>query len=122
VKKEEELFEITISDAQFRFDSSEILEPSRLSSDIDKIVKELKKRKDINIEIIGHTDSVGKVEYNEILSTQRAASVAKVFLMKGIKEDRMIIIGKGELEPVANNDTPEGRARNRRVEIKERSQ
>lgn len=69
------------------------------------------------IEISGHTDSTGSDDYNQRLSEQRAASVGKYLDSQGVDVKRMVIIGYGEAQPVASNDTPDGRARNRRVEL-----
>jgi len=65
----------------------------------------------------GHTDAVGSDEANQKLSQQRAESVRKYLISQGISADRIVAIGKGEKEPIADDTTPEGRANNRRVEI-----
>ena len=67
--------------------------------------------------IEGHTDDVGSPEYNENLSTDRAAAVENYLLAKGVPRNRLGVIGHGESAPVAPNDTEAGRQRNRRVEI-----
>ena len=73
---------------------------------------------DTDIKIVGHTDSTGKVDYNQTLSEKRAKSVYDYLLEdQGISSTRMTFEGKGIHEPVADNATPEGRAKNRRVEI-----
>lgn len=73
---------------------------------------------DTNIKIVGHTDSTGKVDYNQTLSEKRAKSVFN-YLMEdqGVSSKRMTYEGRGVHEPVADNSTVEGRALNRRVEI-----
>lgn len=71
----------------------------------------------MNIEIAGHTDSVGKASYNQRLSEQRAASVVSYLTGKGIGEGRMTSIGYGEDRPIADNATKRGRWRNRRIEF-----
>jgi OOP family OmpA-OmpF porin len=74
----------------------------------------------INLEVviaIGHTDSVGTDEYNQKLSVRRAESVKAYLVSKGIEANRVYTEGKGEKQPVADNHTSEGRAKNRRVEI-----
>jgi len=68
-------------------------------------------------DIQGHTDDVGKDEYNKDLSNRRAASVKNYFISKGISADRLQSAGYGEERPVADNKTAAGRAQNRRVEI-----
>ena len=73
---------------------------------------------DTDIKIVGHTDSTGKVDYNQTLSEKRAKSVYDNLMEdQGISSTRMTFEGKGIHEPVADNATPEGRAKNRRVEI-----
>lgn len=74
----------------------------------------------INLEVviaIGHTDSVGTDEYNQKLSVRRAESVKAYLASKGIEANRVYTEGKGEKQPVADNRTADGRAKNRRVEI-----
>ena len=78
------------------------------------------KVKAINLEVIiavGHTDSVGADAYNQKLSVKRADAVKAYLITKGIEKNRVYTEGKGEKQPVADNKTPEGRAKNRRVEI-----
>ena len=78
------------------------------------------KIKDINLEVIiavGHTDSVGSDSYNQKLSVARSESVKAYLVSKGIEKNRVYTEGKGEKQPVADNKTSEGRAKNRRVEI-----
>ena len=78
------------------------------------------KVKGISLEVIiavGHTDSVGSDAYNQKLSVKRAESVKAYLVTKGMEKNRVYTEGKGEKQPVADNKTPEGRAKNRRVEI-----
>lgn len=77
----------------------------------------LQKNSDTNIEIIGHTDITGTVEYNQGLSERRARSVRDFLLLEGVDINRMTTLGKGIHEPIADNNTIEGRLQNRRVEI-----
>ena len=72
---------------------------------------------DATIVISGHTDSVGSEENNRILSQKRAQAVKEWLVAKGISSSRMKEVGKGELEPVATNETEDGRAQNRRIEF-----
>lgn len=69
------------------------------------------------IEVVGHTDSVGSEAMNQELSESRAKSVADVLVSNGVSPSRIVTRGAGELRPLADNGTPEGRARNRRVEL-----
>ena len=78
------------------------------------------KVKAINLEVIiavGHTDSVGSDAYNQKLSLRRSQAVKAYLVSKGIDKTRIYTEGKGEKQPVADNKTKEGRAKNRRVEI-----
>ncbi len=78
------------------------------------------KVKGINLEVIiavGHTDSIGTDAYNQKLSVRRAEAVKAYLVSKGIEKNRVYTEGKGEKQPVADNKTAEGRAKNRRVEI-----
>lgn len=69
------------------------------------------------LEVAGHTDSTGSVQYNQTLSEQRANSVAQYLENHGVKAQRVMIVGAGETRPLASNDTAEGRQQNRRVEL-----
>lgn len=69
------------------------------------------------IEIVGHTDDVGDDDYNMALSEQRAESVRDYLVGKGLDASKVVTTGKGETMPIASNNTPEGRAENRRVEV-----
>ena len=69
------------------------------------------------VEVAGHTDSTGTEEYNQSLSERRATSVSTYLQGQGVMAQRLITVGMGELRPVADNGTPDGRQANRRVEI-----
>jgi len=71
----------------------------------------------LNLEVDGHTDNVGSSEYNQLLSEQRAATVLNFLVQQGLPESSVTSRGFGMAQPVATNDTPEGRAKNRRVEL-----
>lgn len=85
---------------------------------LDDVVQELAKYPDIKIEVGGHTDAKGSDAYNQSLSERRAAAVVSYFEAKGIAADRMTSAGYGEGQPVADNESDEGREKNRRVELK----
>ena len=85
---------------------------------LDSVVIVLKKYKDTNIEVEGHTDSTGSISYNLKLSEDRATKVANYFKSKGITSIRIGHTGKGPMKPIASNQSSEGRAQNRRVEIR----
>lgn len=104
---------------EFAFDSAR-LSPSDMAQ-LDEIVAVLKNPKAsfIGGEINGHTDSIGSEQYNLGLSKRRAESVASYLQQQGVDlGSRFSINGFGESQPVASNDTEEGRARNRRVELR----
>ncbi len=85
---------------------------------LDKAFKVLNDYPDIRMEISGHTDSVGKDEYNKELSQKRADAVKKYFVSKGISDSRLVSIGFGEEKPIADNKTRAGKAKNRRTEFR----
>lgn len=85
---------------------------------LDELVEYLKRKDDERVEIGGHTDNIGKAEANMILSQNRANTVRAYLLMKGISPDRVTAKGYGMDEPIEENDTAEGRAKNRRTEVK----
>lgn len=85
---------------------------------LDSVVVVLDEFDKTYVDIIGHTDSKGSKEYNKRLSEQRAESVARYFESRALMPERVLVDGMGEDEPIANNDTREGRAMNRRLEIK----
>ena len=103
------------ADAFFDFDKA-VLKPEGKAK-LDDLVGKVKA---INLEVIiavGHTDSVGSDAYNQSLSVRRAEAVKAYLVSKGIEKNRVYTEGKGEKQPVADNKTAEGRAKNRRVEI-----
>jgi OOP family OmpA-OmpF porin len=103
------------ADAFFDFDKSVLKAEGRAK--LDDLVGKVK---DISLEVIiavGHTDSVGSDAYNQKLSVKRAEAVKAYLVTKGIEKNRVYTEGKGEKQPVADNKTSEGRAKNRRVEI-----
>ena len=103
------------ADAFFDFDKS-VLKPEGRAK-LDDLVGKIK---GINLEVIiavGHTDSVGSDAYNQRLSVRRAEAVKAYLVSKGIEKNRVYTEGKGEKQPVADNKTAAGRAKNRRVEI-----
>jgi outer membrane protein OmpA-like peptidoglycan-associated protein len=88
------------------------------TAELDRLEKVLIENPTIKVEISGHTDDVGGDDYNLNLSEQRAQSVVSHLQAKGIDASRMIAKGYGETQPLATNETPEGRQENRRTEFK----
>jgi outer membrane protein OmpA-like peptidoglycan-associated protein len=84
---------------------------------LDKVGATLAEFDQTMVEVAGHTDSTGSEAYNQALSERRAKSVAGYLTNRGIRSERLLIVGAGEGHPVASNDTPEGRQQNRRVEL-----
>jgi OOP family OmpA-OmpF porin len=98
----------------FDFDSSKVQE--QYFADLNELAEFLKRFSDLQVDVDGHTDSVGSESYNQQLSQRRAQAVVDVLVNEfGIARDRLDPIGFGESQPVASNDTAEGRAMNRRV-------
>ena len=100
----------------FDSDKTELNPESR--TELDKVAEMLNEQVTMRIEISGHTDNTGKSDYNLRLSQGRAESVKAYLLSKGISAGRVETRGYGDTKPVAGNDTPEGKALNRRTEMK----
>ena len=109
------IFESTIDGVKFKPGSSDLDTNTRVR--LDAAVAALLKFPDIRVEIQAHTDSQGSLAYNQNLSDTRAKSVGDYLESKGIRRDRMEVVGYGETRPLATNQTREGRAQNRRVEF-----
>jgi hypothetical protein len=100
----------------FDFDKAELKNESK--PDLNRAIEFLKANPGINVEIAGHTDSVGVESYNKKLSQDRAEAVRQYVISGGIEPGRVVPKGYGEEQPAADNATEEGRARNRRVEMR----
>ena len=103
------------ADAFFDFNKADLKPEAKTK--LDDLVS---KTKEINLEVIiavGHTDSIGGDAYNDKLSVKRAESIKTYLTSKGVESNRVYTEGKGKKQPVADNKTAEGRAKNRRVEI-----
>jgi OOP family OmpA-OmpF porin len=84
---------------------------------LNGVARELEDHPEVNVIIVGHTDSIGPADRNRALSLERAKSVARYLVSRGIERSRLKYAGKGEDEPIASNATATGRAKNRRVEF-----
>ena len=99
----------------FPFDSDQILPAGR--DNLRQLANSLRNYPGTEVLIVGHTDSVGSDDYNMRLSYRRAESARQFLVGQGVTGSRIRVEGRGEMEPVADNSTDAGRARNRRVEI-----
>jgi OmpA-OmpF porin, OOP family len=107
---------ILSGDVLFAFDKA-VLTP-QAKTQLEELINQPEIDLVKTIEIVGHTDSIGKESYNQKLSEQRAASVANYLIKLGILASKVSYFGEGERNPIASNDTKIGRAQNRRVEIR----
>ncbi len=115
-KLEKTLTDFSAENIEFETGSSVIRRKSYTV--LDKLTELLKKYPDVKIEIAGHTDSKGNPKFNLDLSQRRAEAVKKYLTEHGIAADRLSAKGYGSSKPIADNKTPEGRKKNRRVEFK----
>jgi len=107
---------ITLNNINFKTGSAELLTNSNI--ELDKIVTVLETNLNYKVEIIGHTDSDGSESENIKLSKERAIQVAKYLIDKGVSATRIKSRGEGSKIPIKDNSTPEGKAKNRRVELR----
>lgn len=101
------------SEKLFSHNSSLIMSTKSLESPLEMLKKDSK----LKVRIVGHTDSTGSAQYNQLMSERRAKAVADYFTSNGIASSRMTVLYRGEEEPIASNNTEPGRAQNRRVEL-----
>lgn len=99
----------------FDFDSSQLRPEAR--QNLRELAQSLSSYDNTEVLIVGHTDSVGRAEYNQGLSERRAQAAAAYVMEQGVRPSRVRTMGRGEDEPVASNETEAGRQENRRVEI-----
>ena len=107
---------ITLRGVNFNYDSAELTPES--STVLDQIASDLRKYPGLRIEVVGHASSEGNVAYNMDLSVRRASSVRNYLLEQGVNTENMHATGFGELQPVVSNELEQGRAMNRRVELR----
>jgi outer membrane protein OmpA-like peptidoglycan-associated protein len=106
---------VNLPNVQFEQSKAKLLESSK--DELNKLSKYLLDNTDVKAAIIGHTDDLGDDQVNQKLSQERAESVRQYLIKKGVNATRVSAVGKGESEPKTSNETPEGRAMNRRVEV-----
>jgi outer membrane protein OmpA-like peptidoglycan-associated protein len=104
-----------LTGVNFEFNKAALTEEARAI--LDSAVATLERNPHVRVEIVGHTDSVGSDSYNQGLSERRANAVQTYLSSKGVAANRMAASARGESEPIATNDTAEGRAKNRRVTL-----
>jgi len=108
---------LVLGENAVRFDTSKSTLTAAAKANLDKLVPVFNQYPDTDIQIYGYTDSTGSADYNLNLSNQRAASVKAYLSGKGLSASRFVTTGLGIADPIATNDTPEGRSQNRRVEF-----
>ncbi|WP_312528798.1 OmpA family protein [Paracoccus sp. (in: a-proteobacteria)] len=101
--------------ALFAIDSAAVSATGQ--NDLYTIGRNLNQYPNSTIQVIGHTDSTGSQAYNMDLSQRRARSVAGILTAAGVAQNRVSTVGRGSAQPIASNDTAQGRAQNRRVEV-----
>ncbi len=104
-------------DSGLLFDVDQYELKAETKQNLTELSETLKKYEDTNILIEGHTDNTGSDRYNQGLSEQRASSVSAFLSAQGVDAGRVTTMGYGESQPVAENDSAEGRSQNRRVEV-----
>lgn len=104
-------------DSGLMFDVNSFQLRPATKTNLQELSRILQKYDDTNILIEGHTDSSGSEEYNQELSEKRANSVYTYLVQQGVMAPRFSTVGYGEMQPVATNETPDGRQQNRRVEV-----
>ncbi|OCB76513.1 OmpA family protein [Flavobacterium crassostreae] len=117
VERVGEGIKLVLNENAVRFDTSKSTLTPAAKANLDKLVPVFKEYADTNITIFGYTDSSGPAEYNLKLSGERAASVRNYLVAKGLVLGRFTVTGLGIADPIASNETAEGKAKNRRVEF-----
>lgn len=117
VERVGEGIKLVLNENAVRFDTNKSTLTATAKANLDKLVPVFQEYADTNITIFGYTDSTGPADYNLKLSGERAASVRNYLASKGLVSSRFGISGLGIADPIATNDTPEGRSKNRRVEF-----
>ena len=117
VERVGEGIKVTLNENTVNFDFNSANLTTLAKTNLDKLITVLKNNPDTNINIYGHTDSIGSDAVNLRISSQRAEAVKNYLVANGISASRMFTEGLGKSSPIASNDTDAGRAKNRRVEF-----
>ena len=117
VERVGEGIKLVLGENAVRFETSKSTLTAQARQNLDKLVPVFREYPDTDIMIFGFTDSTGRLEFNQKLSEDRAASVRAYLISKGLAASRFQTTGMGPQDPIATNDTPEGRSKNRRVEF-----
>ena len=117
VERVGEGIKLTLGENSVRFDTSKSTLTSTAKANLDRLVPVFKEYADTDIVIYGYTDSSGSLEFNQNLSEQRAAAVKAYLSTRGLSTARFTTTGLGIADPIATNDTAEGKSLNRRVEF-----
>ncbi|WP_055148679.1 OmpA family protein [Jiulongibacter sediminis] len=115
--EEEELL-FTPLDVYFETAKNGISKNAEIENFLNTAQKYLAAHRDKKLSLVGHTDNDGSDATNDPLSVKRANTVKEMLINEGFEADQLVTSGRGEREPIASNDTPEGRAKNRRVTIR----
>ncbi len=117
VNRVEEGIVMILGENSVNFEISKSVLTPTAKANLDKLIPVFQSYADTDIVIYGYTDSTGRLEFNQKLSEDRAASVRAYLVSKGLNAARFKTKGMGPNDPIATNDTPEGRSKNRRVEF-----
>ncbi|KAB1154303.1 OmpA family protein [Flavobacterium luteum] len=117
VERVGEGIKLVLNENAVRFDTNKSTLTATAKANLDKLVKVFNEYPDTNIVIYGYTDSTGSADHNLKLSRERATSVKNYLSNQGLLASRFSINGLGIADPIASNDTPQGRSQNRRVEF-----
>lgn len=108
---------LVLKEDAVHFDVNKSTLTAQAKSNLDKLIPVFNEYPDTNIDIFGYTDSTGQADYNMKLSRSRASSVKSYLTSKGLKSGRFNTTGMGIADPIASNETVDGKSQNRRVEF-----
>jgi OOP family OmpA-OmpF porin len=113
----QQLFSDLLAKGSIRFESGRAAIDPDSTGLLDRLIETAMRCPAANIEIAGHTDGDGEDAFNQALSEKRAQAVADYLVKAGLPADRFTAVGYGSTQPIASNDTDEGKAQNRRIEF-----